>query len=71
MIKRNVIGTKLINTLVIVEGMSDLVDQKLRVFEKTHQSVIDIDADDVFVFFEREAGEIKVLHPMIIKARND
>lgn len=56
--------------MIIVERMSYLVNQKLRVFEKTHQTVIDIDADDIFVFLEGETGKIKILHPMVIETRN-
>lgn len=54
-------------TLVVVEGVSNLVHYEVAVLEVTEQTVVDFDADVVFVLFQTKTAEVEVLHPVVVE----
>jgi len=53
--------------LVVVEGVSNLIHDEVRVPEETMDSIVQINADIVFVFLEAEVAEEEVFEPMVIE----
>lgn len=47
-------------TLVIVEGVCDLIHDEVGVSEEAVDAVVEINADVVFVFLEAEMAEVEV-----------
>jgi hypothetical protein len=46
--------------------VGDLIHDKIGVFEKTQNTIIELDADVISILFHTERAENEVFHPMII-----
>ena len=57
-------GTQL--TLVVVEGVCDLVHDEVGMPEKTMYAVVEVDTNIVLVLLQAEMAEVEVFQPVVI-----
>lgn len=59
--------SKWTDTLVIVEGVGDLVHNEVGVPEKAMDAVVEVDANIILVLLEAEMPKIEVFEPVIVQ----
>ena len=57
-------------TLIIIEAVSYLIHNKVRIFKETEKSIFNLSTNTVLIFFQTETTKEEVLHPMIIYIHN-
>ena len=54
-------------TLVVVEGVCDLIHDEVGVPEEAVDAVVEVDADVILVLLQAEVSEVEVLQPVIVQ----
>jgi hypothetical protein len=60
-----------VSTLVVVEGVGDLVHDEVGMPEEAMNAVVKINADIVLVFLKTEMAEVEVFQPVVVQLKSD